>query len=128
MLLLRTIAGTRQAAVWEAQSFPFQIGRAANADIRLEAAGVWDQHASVAFDQSEGFILNGHKDALLRVNGEPVQQVRLRNGDVIEVGSVKLQCWLSEVKRQNLTWRERLVWGILILVTILQLILIGKLL
>ncbi len=128
MLQFRAIAGSRQATVWDAEGFPVQIGRAANAGIRLEETGVWDQHAQVTFDAEEGFILLSEGGATTRVNGEPVQQVRLRNGDIIEVGSVKLQCWLSEVKRQNLAWRENLVWGLLILVTVLQLILIGMLL
>jgi pSer/pThr/pTyr-binding forkhead associated (FHA) protein len=128
MLQFRAIAGTRQATVWEAETFPLQIGRSAGAAIRLEEAGVWDEHAEVDFDVEEGFLLNGHAGALLRVNGEPVAQVRLRNGDIIELGSVKLQCWLSEVKRRNLSWRERFVWFLLFLVTVLQLILIGKLL
>lgn len=128
MLQIRAIAGTRQATVWEAETFPLQIGRSARSDIRLEEAGVWDEHAEVGFDAEEGFLLNGQTGALLRVNGELVEQVRLRNGDIIELGSVKLQCWLSEVKRRNLSWRERFVWFLLFLVTILQLILIGKLL
>ncbi|MCD6052011.1 MAG: Inner rane component of cytoplasmic domain [Verrucomicrobia bacterium] len=128
MLQFRAISGNRQATVWDAEGFPVQIGRAANADIRLEEAGVWDQHAQVTFDAEEGFILQSGKGASTRVNGETIEQIRLRNGDIIEVGSVKLQCWLSEVKRQNLAWREKLVWAILILVTVLQLILIGKLL
>ncbi|MGV3757157.1 MAG: FHA domain-containing protein [Verrucomicrobiota bacterium] len=128
MLQFRAIAGSRQATVWEAESFPVQIGRAASADIRLEEAGVWDKHAEVTFDAEEGFLLSGHTGALLRVNGEPVEQARLRNGDILEIGSVKLQCWLSEVKRRNLAWRERLVWAGLVLVTLLQLLLIGWLL
>ncbi len=128
MLQIRAIAGTRQATVWEAETFPLQIGRSVRSDIRLEEAGVWDEHAEVGFDAEEGFLLNGYAGALLRVNGESVEQVRLRNGDIIELGSVKLQCWLSEVKRRNLSWRERFVWFLLFLVTILQLILIGKLL
>lgn len=128
MLQIRAIAGTRQATVWEVVTFPLQIGRSARAHIRLEESGVWDEHAEVGFDAEEGFLLNGHAGALLRVNGESVEQVRLRNGDIIELGSVKLQCWLSEVKRRNLSWRERFVWFLLFLVTILQLILIGKLL
>jgi pSer/pThr/pTyr-binding forkhead associated (FHA) protein len=128
MLQFRAISGSRQATVWEAESFPVQIGRTASADIRLEEAGVWDKHAEVTFDAEEGFFLKGHPGALLRVNGEPVEQARLCNGDILELGSVKLQCWLSEVKRHNLAWRERLVWAGLALVTLLQLLLIGWLL
>lgn len=128
MLQFRAIAGSSQNTVWEVATFPLAIGRAAGAGIRLEKAGVWDQHAEVVFDQEQGFVLNGHEGALTRINGETIQQARLRNGDVIEIGSVKLQCWLSNVKRQNLAWREILTWAVLIFVTVLQLILIGRLL
>lgn len=128
MLQFKAVAGSRDVTTWEVDSFPVNIGRTAACEVRLEAAGVWDRHAEVVFDVEEGFILNGHEGALTRVNGETIQQHRLRNGDVIEIGSVKLQCWLAEVKRRNQAWREKLVWIALAVLTALQLILIGRLL
>ncbi|HEY1174195.1 MAG TPA: FHA domain-containing protein [Verrucomicrobiae bacterium] len=128
MLQFRAIAGSPQNTVWEVAYFPVAIGRAPSAGIRLEKAGVWDKHAEVVLDLEQGFILTGHEGAMTRVNGEAIQQTRLRNGDVIEIGSVKLQCWLADAKRQNLAWRELFTWALLIAVTILQLILIGRLL
>lgn len=128
MLQFKAIAGNRDVTMWEVNTFPVNIGRAAGCEVRLEAPGVWDRHAAVGFDVEEGFILNGQEGAPTRVNGETVQQHRLRNGDIIEIGSVKLQCWLAEVKRRNQAWREKLVWIALALLTALQLVLIGKLL
>jgi pSer/pThr/pTyr-binding forkhead associated (FHA) protein len=128
MLQFRAIAGGRDGTSWEVEAFPVNIGRAAGCQVQIESAGVWDRHAEVVFDVEEGFILNGHAGALTRVNGESVQQHRLRNGDIVEVGSVKLQCWLSEVKRRDQAWREKLVWIALAGLTVLQLILIGRLL
>lgn len=128
MLQFKAIAGDRDVSAWEVRTFPVSIGRSAGCEVRLEAAGVWDRHAEVGFDVEEGFILRGQAGAPTRVNGEPVQQYRLRNGDVIEFGSVKLQCWLAEVKRRDQFWREKLFWIALAVLTALQLILIGKLL
>jgi pSer/pThr/pTyr-binding forkhead associated (FHA) protein len=124
MLQFNVLAGARVGKVWVAEVYPVQIGRAASAGLRLEESGVWDKHAEVSFDASEGFILTGHEGAITSVNGKPVQQVRLRNGDIVEMGSVKLQCWLAEVKRRDPVWRERLLWLSLIVLTIAQLILI----
>jgi pSer/pThr/pTyr-binding forkhead associated (FHA) protein len=124
MLQFNLLSGNRAGKVWVADAYPVQIGRAGGAALRLEDAGVWDKHAEVNFDASEGFILTGHQGAITSVNGTPVQQVRLRNGDIIELGSVKLQCWLAEVKRRDSSVRERLLWAGLIALTVAQLVLI----
>jgi pSer/pThr/pTyr-binding forkhead associated (FHA) protein len=125
MLQFNVLAGAQVGTVWVAEAYPVQIGRATGAGLRLEEAGVWDRHAEVCFDATEGFILTVHQGAITSVNGTPVQQVRLRNGDIVELGSVKLQCWLAEVKRRDPVWRERLLWLSLIVLTIAQLILIA---
>jgi len=77
------LAGNHQ----EVCHFPFRIGRAAGADLRLEGAGVWDQHLKLDFDPAQGFALSTLPPALATVNGWPIEAVILRNGDTIEFGS-----------------------------------------
>ena len=49
-------------------------------------------------------------EALATVNGQPQKSARLRNGDIISLGSAKLQFWLAPVPLRGLHLREMLVW------------------
>ncbi|SPE59557.1 FHA domain containing protein (fragment) [Verrucomicrobia bacterium] len=60
---------------------------------------------------ADGFVLSVHPNALATLNGQPVQQNRLHNGDAIEVGALKLQFWLSEASQGGLRFREWLTWA-----------------
>jgi len=77
----------------------------------LEEAGVWDEHLELGFNPSEGIVLRAQPDALAFVNGEPVSQTVLRNGDAIEIGCLKMQFWLSETRQVGLRFREGLTWA-----------------
>lgn len=91
--------------------FPFHIGRSSASDLRLEAAGVWEQHLQLDFDPAQGFVLSTQTSAIAHVNGWPIQAaVILRNGDSIEIGSVKIRFWLGETKQSRLRFHENLVW------------------
>jgi len=63
-------------------------------------------------------------DALATVNGEPVHETVLRNGDCIEIGSVKLRFSLGETRQTGLCIRERLTWAALVAITAGQIALI----
>ena len=90
--------------------FPFGIGRAPEADLRIEGEGVWDHHATLRFEQQEGFFLTAEASALVSVNGQRTDRVRLRNGDVVECGSVKMRFWLAPSRQRSLAPRELLTW------------------
>jgi hypothetical protein len=48
---------------------------------------------------------------LARINGEQMDQsTALRNGDVIELGSLRMQFWLGEPRQRGLRLREGLTW------------------
>ena len=59
----------------------------------------------------QGIVLTAQPNALATVNGQPVQRAVLRNGDAIEIGSLKLQFWLSETRQRGLRFREGLTWA-----------------
>jgi pSer/pThr/pTyr-binding forkhead associated (FHA) protein len=120
MILIRILSGKKAGDAFAARRFPVRIGRAATADLQVEEPGVWDQHLRLDLDPAEGFVLSTEPDALARVNGEPVQQAFLRNGDAIEIGSLQLQFWLSETRLAGLRLREALTWGLLLLVCLVQ--------
>jgi pSer/pThr/pTyr-binding forkhead associated (FHA) protein len=103
------MAGT----LWVARCFPVRIGRGAGCGLRLDDAGVWDQHLIVEFDRAAGFSLKTAPDALARVNGQPASEILLRNGDTIELGAVRIQFWLGPVRQSSLRLREALNWGVI---------------
>lgn len=111
MVQLRFLSGRMAGAVWVARHFPVRIGRAASADLRVEEDGVWDQHLVLAFRRDEGFVITAQPEALTTVNGEPVGEAVLRNGDTIEMGAAKLQFWLTDIRQSGVRWREACIWA-----------------
>jgi pSer/pThr/pTyr-binding forkhead associated (FHA) protein len=110
MVQFKILSGAKAGTTWVARRFPVQIGRSASSDLHLQEPGIWDEHLRVDFQPSAGFILNTLPDALAAVNGQTIQKAPLRNGDIIEIGSLKLQFWLSETTQRGLRLREGLTW------------------
>jgi pSer/pThr/pTyr-binding forkhead associated (FHA) protein len=121
MVRLNILSGKKAGTAWVARRFPVRIGRSALADLRLEEEGVWDEHLQLDFHSAEGFVLNTCPQALAAVNGQPVQHILLRNGDAIDIGSLKLQFWLCETRQSGLRFREGLVWAGIAAVSLAQL-------
>ena len=111
MVQLKVLSGKKAGTAWVARRFPVRIGRSSAADLQLEESGVWDQHLQLDFDPVEGIVLSAQPDALATVNGQPVHQTILRNGDTIDIGSLKMQFWLSETRQAELRLREGLTWA-----------------
>jgi pSer/pThr/pTyr-binding forkhead associated (FHA) protein len=124
MIQLNILWGKKAGAQSVVRHFPFRIGRATQNDLQLEDDGVWDQHLVLEFEKQEGFRLTTSANALATVNGEPVQNKTLRNGDTITIGSVRLQFWLATAQQHGLRSSEIFVWVLLIFVTLGQFILI----
>ena len=119
MIQLNILSGKTAGRPWVARRFPVRLGRAADCDLQLEGDGVWDQHVELRFDRAEGFRLNAQPDALVSVNGHSVRSARLRNGDTIQVGSVRIQFWLTGPQPRSLRTRE---WSVWVLITVISLI------
>lgn len=124
MIHLKLLSGKMAGTTFVARHFPVRVGRGAEADLQSEEPGVWDEHLQIVLAGKEGFFVETHAGALTTVNGQPAQPTALRNGDVIELGSLKIQFWLGEAPQRGLKIREALVWAIIAAVTITQLALI----
>src|SRR5580658_10231008 len=120
MIHLHLLSGKKAGSRTVAGHFPFRIGRAPQNDLSLEDDGVWDEHLTLEFLARDGFHLATAPNAIAAVNGKPVEKTVLRNGDIITVGSAKIQFWLAPAPQYGLGLRENLVWGLLILVTLAQ--------
>ncbi|MBC8097201.1 MAG: FHA domain-containing protein, partial [Akkermansiaceae bacterium] len=113
-------AGTK----WSARRFPVQVGRSTACNLQLEEPGVWDSHFQISPDPTEGFVIQTQPNALVVLNGKPVQHAALRNGDCIEIGGAKLRFWIAEARQRSVKIREALVWTILLAVSLGQVALI----
>jgi Inner membrane component of T3SS, cytoplasmic domain len=111
MVQLKVLSGKKAGTAWVARRFPVRIGRSASADLQLEESGVWDQHLKLDFNPAEGIVLSAEPNALAAVNGLAVHQAVLRNGDAIDIGSLKLRFWLTETRQADLRLREGFTWA-----------------
>jgi len=124
VLQLKILTGKMTGAECVARHFPIHIGRAPEVDLRLEEDGVWDWHLSIELSPAEGLIVSAQPDALVCVNNQPIQRARLRNGDLIEAGAVKMQFGLTPTRHRSLRLREVLTWIGFALLCIGQVVLI----
>jgi len=93
-----------------ARRFPFGIGRHKASGLCLEEPGVWDRHLELDLQPGAGVTLTVAPEAKATVNGQSVQTARLRNGDVIEIGAVRLRFTLAATRQRDLRLREGLTW------------------
>jgi hypothetical protein len=110
VVLLSVLAGRAAGSAQVARRFPFHIGRATGADLRLEDEGVWDRHAQIDLESPQGFILSAQPDTLVTVGGQPVTTAVLRNGDVLGLGGARIRFALSPTVLRGLGVREALTW------------------
>jgi len=113
MIQLQILSGQLAGVSWTARQFPVRLGRGAENELRLEEAGVWEQHLTIEFDPALGFTLLAQPDALVTVNDQPASSQILRAGDLIALGSARVRFWLSEPVRRSLRWREFAVWTLI---------------
>lgn len=117
MIQLDILSGKKAGGQMVVRHFPFRVGRAPENDLRLEDDGVWDRHLVLEFQKQEGFQLTTSANALVNVNGESVLNKILRNGDIITIGSARLQFWLAAARQRSLRARELFVWALIAAVT-----------
>lgn len=128
MILLEVLNGTKAGTRWEARRLPFGIGRGKHAALSLPDNGIWESHAEMSLRRA-GCFLSARPEALTLVNGNPVvDAVRLRNGDLIEIGSVSMRFGLGPTRQRSQAWREYLVWLAITLLCLGQIALIYRVL
>jgi pSer/pThr/pTyr-binding forkhead associated (FHA) protein len=124
MIQLNVLSGKKAGNQLVARRFPFRIGRTAGNELQLDDDGVWDQHLTLELQREAGFTLTTASNTLVSVNSQPVQTAVLRNGDLITLGSVKLQFWLSAARQCGSHASEFFVWTLVVAVTVAQFALI----
>ena len=123
MLQIEILSGKKAGQVIPVRRFPFQVGRSTESDLTLIDWGVWKRHFAIHQNQ-EGFVLVPEKRATVFLNGKKVEgEVRLRPGDEIGIGTVKLCVGFSPVQQQDRKGLEIFVWGLVVLIGMGELLL-----
>lgn len=128
MLQLEILSGSKAGLLWDARHFPARLGRSPESELQLEDDGVWAEHFTLTSDATAGFSLIATAGTAVMVNQTPVQEARLKNGDIITIGAVKIAFRLAATKQRGLLIRESLVWALIAAISFGQLALIGWLL
>lgn len=127
MIQFQILSGQQAGRDIVVRLFPFTVGRGAEADFQSNDAGVWDRHLSIQFQRGAGYVFAAQPDALVLVNGERAETGLLRNGDLIELGSMRLRFWLARTRQNSLRWREVITWAALFALFAAQIALIWRL-
>jgi pSer/pThr/pTyr-binding forkhead associated (FHA) protein len=128
MVRLRILSGNNAGGDTLVRRFPFRVGRSASDHLQLEESGVWDRHLEFSISPGKGILMKVSPEAIASVNGQPAQEVILKNGDVIDLGAVKIGFWLAETTQKSLRFREWMTWAGFVLIAAFQLFLIYYLL
>ncbi len=124
MIAFHILNGSQAGTQWVACRLPFRIGRSPEDELQIEDPGVWDHHLRVELREGRHVALVAAPEALTTVNGQPAQDAILRSGDIIDLGSLRLQFGLSPTTHRSLRLRESITWVALALLSLGQVALI----
>ena len=121
MIDLELVSGARRGYRQTVAEFPFIIGRAKSSGLVLDDSGVWDNHLEISLSPHHEILLKTFPNAFSRRNGMAFTEGKIRNGDMVDIGSCRIHFSLSPVQQRALGLREKLTWLLPVLISLLQL-------
>ncbi|MFN7936338.1 MAG: cyclic nucleotide-binding domain-containing protein [Bryobacteraceae bacterium] len=88
---LRVKSGLQEGQTLQLRFPSTSLGRAAECDLRFEDDGISRVHCTIFLDRSKAVVKDNESTNGTLVNGQPVAETELRNGDIISVGDVDLE-------------------------------------
>lgn len=89
------------------------IGRDSSNGWVLASPGVWSRHAEVRRESDGRLTIRSLGDAVVSINGVPIQESPLRWGDAVSLGSTVARFHLAAPVQRGLQGWERTLWVIL---------------
>jgi len=109
MVELRQL-GASSAGVFAIKGLPFSVGRQ-GADLVLGEPGIWDLHLVIEKGNDQRFVVVPQPPATVVLAGKALAGATpLNNGDVLELGSIRLQFRISATKQRSLVASETMAW------------------
>jgi pSer/pThr/pTyr-binding forkhead associated (FHA) protein len=125
MVQLNVLSEENLPQLFQSKSFPVRIGRGEDCHLQLTDTGIWANHLELNLNKDHQFTIRTTSEATAMVNGQPLEGLQLlHNGDLIEIGMVKIQFWLGTVQQKTLGIREFAVWALLLIVTVVEIYLL----
>ena len=122
---LHITAGEMAGQYYPASNFPLTIGRRKDCNLQMTDSGIWEQHLEIDVDKQYRLFIHCNPETTAMINGEPLREAQtLRNGDQIEFGTGKIQFWLGNVRQKNLHNQEKIMWVLLVILTLIEITLI----
>jgi pSer/pThr/pTyr-binding forkhead associated (FHA) protein len=109
MLQLQILSGKRAGETFDGNARVVTVGRSEQADVVLDDPGVWLAHCRIFWDEA-GVNFEVAPQAMASINGVPVANTLLHNGDIITLGGVNLRFGYSPVRQSSMALREWLTW------------------
>jgi hypothetical protein len=109
MVQLQILCGKKAGLQFVSLRFPIQVGRSPQADLSLDDPGVFALHFEIRCHGRE-LICEAQPNALVNINGKPIQRAALRSGDVIGLGASRIAFALAPARQASLLPREWLTW------------------
>jgi pSer/pThr/pTyr-binding forkhead associated (FHA) protein len=123
MVHLQVLSGKKAGFQFASAQLPISVGRSTEADLVLDDPGVFPTHFEIS-RHDEVLVCQAHPNALISVNGKPVERATLRGGDIIGMGALNIAFSLSPPRQTSLRLREWLTWIGLAAVCLVQIALI----
>lgn len=125
MIQLTVLDGKQNGTAWVARQLPVTVGRGVHDSFRLEDHGVWDRHLEFRLATARRVELLVRPEAPTAIEGVSVSGTTpLANGDVIQLGAVRLRFGLSPTRQRSQRLRELLTWTCLALLSLGQIALV----
>lgn len=125
MVELSVLSGPDRGRVLTVGTLPAVVGRAGSGVTHLSGPGVWDRHFELRESVDGRVVLRVLGEARVCVGAEAVSEHVLRNGDEMEVGSLRMRFGLSRPGSRSLVGREVGFWWVCGVLMVVEGLLMG---
>ncbi len=112
MVELMVLTGPQSGSHLLIPRLPACVGRSREVEVPLSGPGVWDRHFDLVTTPEGRVALRTIGEARVMIDSVSVTERPLRNGELLEVGGIKLRFLIVESSQQPLTAREFSVWAL----------------
>jgi hypothetical protein len=103
---------------------PFVVGRGLGSSLSVEAPGVWERHLTFDLVRGEGLVVSVGPGAVAYVEGRTFDRHRVRNGDEMKAGTLRIRVSVGPPRRKRMTMGDWMVWGMLVGVFAVQMVVV----
>ena len=117
-------SGRRAGEIIHITKFPWSIGRNSSMNLHLDDEGIWDKHVEIVLKEGSGFYAVVPSSVRALINRVPFTENLLRNGDILQLGAVRIQFRFAETQLRQWKVRELFFWISIVLLFLFQITII----